>query len=104
MPIDTKTLGTKTPKALDGRSYPAYLRAFERYDEPLLSQVRELHEPTLNRLAVEASSPKMRSVVSTWLASAEWRGLVDRVVAEEMAGKRRYKLTERGQQKLAEHS
>lgn len=104
MPIDTKTLGTKTPKALDGRSYPAYLRAFERYDRQLLAQVRKLHEPTLNKLAVEASSAKMRSVVSPWIASAEWRGLVGRVEAAELAGKRRYKLTDRGQKKLAEHS
>jgi hypothetical protein len=104
MPIDTKTLGTQTPRALDGRTYPAYLRAFESYDDALLAQVRALDEPTLNKLAVEASDPKIRSVVSPWLASAEWRGLVDRVEAGEMAGKRRYRITDRGQKKLAEHS
>jgi hypothetical protein len=102
MPIDTKTLGTKTPKALDGRSYPSYLRVFERYDEELLPQIQALEEPTLNKLAVEASGPKMRSVVSPWLASAEWRGLVDRVEAEEMVGKRRYRLTDLGLEKLTQ--
>lgn len=104
MPIDTKTLGTKTPMTLDGRSYPRYLQAFESYDEQLLPQVSKLEQPTLNKLAVEAGDAKLRSVVSPWLASAEWRGLVDRVEAEEMAGKRRYKLTELGQKRLAEKS
>jgi hypothetical protein len=97
MPLDTKSLRKGTPKALDGRSYPGYLRAFERYDNELLSQVQRLGQPTLNQLALEASSAKMRSVVSPWLASAEWRGLLDRVKGDEMAGKRRYKLTELGE-------
>ena len=100
MPIDTNTLGTQTPMTLDGRSYPAYLRAFEKYDRDLLAQVQRLEEPTLNKLSLEASDPRMRSVVSPWLSSAEWRGLVDRVEADEMIGKRRYRLTDRGRQKL----
>lgn len=104
MPIDTKTLGTQTPKTLDGRSYPSYLRAFEDYDTKLLERVRELGQPTLNKLAVDAPNAKMRSVVSPWLASAEWRGLIKRVEAEEMAGKRRYRLDEAGKAKLGEHS
>ena len=101
MPLDRNTLGTRTPKTTDGRSYPKYLRAFERYDSELLQQIAELQQPTLNKLAVEAHSPKMRSVVSPWLASAEWRGLVDRIEAEDTTGKRRYKLTDRGQKQLA---
>lgn len=104
MPIDTRTLGDKTPKTLDGRSYPNYLRAFERYDEVLLEQIEKLEQPTLNKLALEAADPKMRSVVSPWLSSAEWRGLIERVEAEEMAGKRRYRLAKAGEEKLAEHS
>jgi hypothetical protein len=104
MPIDTKTLGTQTPKAIDGRSYPKYLRAFERYDDELLPEISKLQQPTLNKLAVEAASPKMRSVVSPWIASAEWRGLISRVNKGDMAGKRRYELTELGQKQLAEHS
>jgi|GEM_PF-3405264 len=89
---------------MDGRTYPPYLRAFERFDEQLLSQVRGLEEPTLNRLAVEASSPKVRSAVSPWIASAEWRGLIERVDAAEPVGRRRYRLTDRGAAKLAEFS
>lgn len=104
MPIDTKTLGTQTPKTLDGRSYPQYLRAFEQYDEQLLAEVGRLEEPTLNRLAVEAPSPHVRSAVSPWIASAEWRGLIERVDAAEPVGKRRYRLSGRGEEKLAELS
>jgi hypothetical protein len=103
MPIDTKTLGTQTPKTTDGRSYPSYLRAFERYDGELLAKIDQLERPTLNKLALEAPNAKMRSVVSPWLSSAEWRGLIKRVEAEEMAGKRRYELADRGKKKLAEH-
>jgi len=104
MPIDTKTLGTQTPKTLDGRTYPTYLRTFERYDGQLLAEVRRLEEPTLNRLAVEAPSPQIRSAVSPWVASAEWRGLIERVDTAELVGKRRYRLTQRGEEKLAELS
>jgi hypothetical protein len=104
MPIDTKTLGTNTPKTLDGRSYPKYLRAFERYDPEMLRQVAELQQPTLNKLAVEAPDPKMRSAVSPWIASAEWRGLISRVEEDEMLGKRRYQLTDLGTKQLAERS
>ena len=104
MPIDKSTLGTKTPKTTDGRSYPKHLRAFERYDNEMLRQIAALQQPTLNKLAVEASSPMMRSVVSPWLASAEWRGLVERVDDEGMVGKRRYVLSDRGRELLTEQS
>jgi hypothetical protein len=93
MPIDTKTLGTQTPKTLDGRSYP-----------DLLSEVKRLDQPTLNKLALEAPDAKMQSVVSPWISSAEWRGLIKRVEVDEMAGKRRYELTSAGEEKLAEIS
>jgi hypothetical protein len=101
MPLDTKTLKEGTPRALDGRAYPDYLRHFERYDQDLLQQVDDLEQPTLNQLALATSNPKMRSVVSPWLSSAEWRGLIDRVKADEMAGTRRYKLTSLGKKRLA---
>jgi hypothetical protein len=104
MPIDAKTLGTQTPMTTDGRSYPPYLRAFERFDKEMLTQVRELGEPTLNRMALAAESPKLRSAVSPWIASAEWRGLIERVDVSEPAGKRRYRLTELGAEKLTELS
>lgn len=100
MPLDTKSLKDGPPRALDGRTYPDYLKAFERYDGELLRKVDELDQPTLNRLALDAPSPKMRSVVSPWLASAEWRGLIERLSADAMAGTRRYKLTQLGKEQL----
>lgn len=104
MPIDTNTLGTQTPETLDGRTYPEYLRVFEDYDKQFLSSVERLSEPTLNALAVEASSPQLRSAVSPWVASAEWRGLIERVDPDELAGRRRYRLTDRGKDKLGDQS
>ena len=100
MPIDTKTLGTPELKTLDGRTYPSYLRAFENYDKEMLSLVRELDEPTLNQLAIGAPSPKLRSAISPWIASAEWRRLIDRVDSDDLAGKRRYRLSEDGEKQL----
>jgi hypothetical protein len=88
----------------DGRTYPRYLKAFERYDVELLAKVRELEEPTLNRLAIEAPTAQLRSAVSPWISSAEWRGLIERIDATELVGKRRYRLTPRGEEKLAELS
>jgi hypothetical protein len=102
MPLDLKTLGSGTPRTLDGRRYPNYLRAYERHDEELLALVEQLGDPTLNKLVVEARDPQMRSVISPWVASAEWRGLLDRVDPEAMVGNRRYRLTERGQRQLAQ--
>lgn len=101
MPLDMKTLKEGTPRALDGRTYPSYLRHFEHYDPELLKRVEELEEPTLNQLAVAAATPKMRSAVSPWISSAEWRGLIERVKADQMAGTRRYKLTKLGEKQLA---
>jgi hypothetical protein len=102
MPIDTKTLGTQQPKTLDGRTYPSYLQAFHAYDKEMLSSIQELGEPTLNQLAVAAASPKVRSAVSPWIASAEWRDLIYRVDSDEPIGKRRYGLTERGRELLSD--
>lgn len=104
MPIDTTTLGTPNLKTTDGRAYPVYLRAFERYDREMLSSIRELGEPTLNQMAMAAPDAKLRSAVSPWIASAEWRLLIERVDSDEPIGKRRYRLSERGQETLAELS
>ena len=104
MPIDTSTLGTQNLRTTDGRSYPSYLSAFEDYDREFLAEVERLENPTLNQLALEASTPKLRSAASPWLASAEWRLLLDRVDGEEMIGKRRYRLSDRGRDRLAELS
>jgi hypothetical protein len=104
MPIDTKTLGTGELKTVDGRTYPAYLKAFESHDKEMLSFVRDLEDPTLNQLALAARDPKLRSAVSPWIASAEWRRLIDRVDDDDLAGKRRYRLSDDGKKRLAELS
>jgi len=104
MPIDTSTLGTKQLKTTDGRTYPVYLKAFERYDKEMLSSVQELKEPTLNQLAVAAPDARVRSAVSPWIASAEWRLLIERVDSEEPIGKRRYRLSDTGAEHLNELS
>jgi hypothetical protein len=88
----------------DGRTYPRYLKAFHRFDDVLLAKVDELDEPTLNSLAIEAPDARVRAAISPWIASAEWRGLIERVDAAELIGKRRYRLTPRGAEKLAEHA
>ena len=101
MPIDTKTLKAGgTPATTDGRSYPPYLKTFERYDEVFLPKVKELDDPTLNQLALEAPTDQLRSAVSPWIASAEWRLLITRVDEDKMVGKRRYQLTKRGEDLL----
>lgn len=102
MPINTNTLASGTPETHDGRRYPDYLRAYERYDSEFLPQIDALQEPTLNRLAISAASPKLRSVVSPWLASAEWRGLLTRTEGQTMIGNRRYRLSGLGRERLAE--
>ena len=100
MPLDQKSLQQGSPRALDGRTYPPYLRAFERYDAELLERVAALDDPTLNQIVQATPSAKLRSAVSPWIASAEWRDLIERVVADDLAGKRRYRLTDRGRDLL----
>lgn len=103
MPIDPTTLDSETPRTLDGREYPEHLRAYESYDSDLLALVNSLGRPTLNRLAMYVQDPRLRSVVSRWLASAEWRGLVRRH-DEGMVGERSYSLTDRALTRLPQDS
>lgn len=100
MPLDPKTLDSPRPRTFDGREYPEHLRPFEPYDEQLLKQLESLDRATLNELAVSVGDPRLRSVASRWLASAEWRGLVARSSDEKMDSGRTYALTERGQDLL----
>lgn len=104
MPVDASTLGTERLKTTDGRTYPTYLEAFEAHDKEMLSSIQQLGEPTLNQLAVAAPSAKLRSAVSPWIASAEWRLLIERVDSNEPIGKRRYRLTTGGEKRLAKLS
>lgn len=102
MPLDPKTLDSPKPRTLDGREYPEHLRPYEPFDAQLLTQLESLDQPTLNDLAVSVGDPKLRSVASRWLASAEWRGLVKRVEDTDVDSRRTYGLTDRGLARLAD--
>jgi hypothetical protein len=91
--LDPQSLETDTPRTLDGRSYPDRLREFERLDDQLLPLIRPRHPMTINALARAVRDPKARSVLTRWLSSAEWRGLIVRV---DQDGPRAYVLSPRG--------
>lgn len=44
--IDPSTVGSETPRTLDGREYPEHLRAYHRYDAVLLPLVASLAPAT----------------------------------------------------------
>jgi hypothetical protein len=93
---------TDAPRTRNRRPYPEHLRPYERYDEPMLSAISELADSfTFDDLAAHVSQPGLRDVVPRWLASADWRRLVER--REEAFGSpRTYAMTTRGRRRLAE--
>lgn len=78
-PVDASSLGTDTPRTLDGRSYPDYLRPYEAHDEALLPLVVTADPVTFDELAEAIEDPRLRAVLPQWLSSAEWRGLIERI-------------------------
>jgi hypothetical protein len=62
----------------------------------------ELQQASPSELSHAIADPKLRSVLSRWMASAEWRGLIERRDEEGMAGRRTYVLGERGRTRLSE--
>jgi hypothetical protein len=77
-PLDQRTLGWKSPKSLDGRKYPAHLRLYEQFDSVVLPVVAQLEPATFDDLSMRIEDPKARAALPRWLASAEWRSLVER--------------------------
>jgi hypothetical protein len=77
-PLDFESLATDEPRTTDGRVYPPHLRVYERYDRELLPLILELGSATFDDLSIRIADPKVRSVLPRWLASAQWRGLVQR--------------------------
>jgi hypothetical protein len=77
-PLDPRTLGTDTPTTLDGRRYPEHLREFERYDGELLPLVQEGGAVTFDDLVTRIGDRKVRAILPRWIASAQWRGLIER--------------------------
>ena len=98
-PLDPATLDSNTPRTLDGRSYPDHLRPYEQYDEQFLPLVAGQEPATFDDLSVSVGDPRLRSALPRWLASAEWRGLVERR-DPSMAAPRMYALGVRGRAKL----
>jgi hypothetical protein len=94
MPIDPSTLDGGTPRTLDGREYPAHLRPYEAYDERLLPLFED-GELTFDGLVGAVADPRLQASVPRWLASAEWRGLVERH-GPDGRRPRTYELTDRG--------
>jgi hypothetical protein len=94
MPLDQKTLTWKRPKALDGRSYPTYLRSYEVFDQTVLPVLAQHQPATFDDLSVHIDDPKARAALPRWLASAEWRSLVERH-GPSKRGPRTYMLGQR---------
>jgi predicted transcriptional regulator len=102
MPLDPATLDTPRPRTTDGREYPEYLKAYEDFDDELIATLAEHERSTLDELALSISDARLRSVVSRWLSSAQWRGLVGRDSAGNGHRQPHWCLTERGRERLAE--
>ncbi len=76
--LDQKSLDEGTPRTTDGRTYPSHLKRYEAYDMDLLHLLSKIQPATFDELSVKVEDPRARAVLSRWLASAEWRGLVER--------------------------
>jgi hypothetical protein len=100
-PLDLTSLeGPGRPKTLDGREYPEHLEPYEAIDDQMLawaSSAGEFYADGLYSLAESVS--RLVAPGPRWLASAEWRGLIERR-DRTMADDRTYAITERGLQRL----
>lgn len=99
-PLDPSTLDSDTPRTLDGRTYPDHLRLYEQLDADFLALVAKLEPTTFDDLSLEVDDSRARASLPRWLASAEWRGLVERR-DPSMNGPRSYVLGSRGRTQLA---
>jgi hypothetical protein len=97
--LDLKSLDTDTPRTVGGRPYPDHLRPYAAYDKHLLHLLSEIEPATFDQLSVKVQDPKVRAVLSRWLASAEWRGLIEREDPTHTSP-RKYLLSERGNKRL----
>jgi hypothetical protein len=62
----------------DQSEYPQHLRAYEALDRELLPVAGALDEFTFDDFVARVRSPRARAVAVRWLASAEWRRLIER--------------------------
>lgn len=100
MAIDPATLDTDTPRTLDGRDYPGYLRAYEALDSELLPILERVGPATFDAFVAHITDGRQRAAAGWWLMSAEWRGLVEHRENGER-GPRRLAVTGRGRDRLA---
>lgn len=100
MALDQATLDSTTPRTRDGRRYPEHLRPYEAYDKDFLRRLQQIGEVSENELALSIAPPRLRSMTSRWLASAEWRGLVKRHDRGHAGRHRTYAMTDRGLRRL----
>lgn len=99
MPIDPQTIGSDTPRTLDGREYPDHLRAYEAFDEQLFPRLAELGEVTPMQFAASIADRRLQSIVPRWMASASWRSLIERTDSD-MSSPRTYRPSDYGLQKF----
>ncbi len=99
MPIDPATLDTDTPRTLDGRDYPEHLRAYESLDSELLPILEAVGPATFDAFVAHITDGRQRADAQRWLASAEWRGLVEHQ-ENGVRGPRRLAVTDRGRSRL----
>lgn len=99
MAIDPRTIGTSTPTSEDGREYPKRLRAYEAFDEQLFPRLVELGEVTPVQLAASVGDRRLQTIVLQWMASAEWRSLIERT-DRDVRAPRTYRATEYGIEKF----
>jgi hypothetical protein len=78
VPLDPASLDTENPRTLDGRIYPDHLMAYHGLDRPLLILAMELGTFAVPDLEARVSDPKLRAAIPRWMASATWRGILER--------------------------
>jgi hypothetical protein len=76
--LDPRTLGTNTPATIDGRTYPEHLRVYKVFDPKVLPLLDEQRPLTFDDLAVRVTDPDAQALLPRWIASAMWRGLIER--------------------------
>ena len=99
MAIDPASLDTDTPRTLDGRDYPEHLREYEHLDSELLPILGRVGPATFDDFVAQIADGRQRADAQRWLASAEWRGLVEHR-ENDARGPRRLAVTERGSSRL----
>jgi hypothetical protein len=97
--LDPETLDSETPMTKDGRSYPEHLRPFKVFDDRFLPLLSEAERATFDDLSKRIANPKDRALLGRWLASAEWRGLIERRLPDDPGT---YVLAARGASRLAD--